>query len=118
RNAAALRPGVAVVRAALCREGPERMLADAAAALAALSRRSQWYQEALLMQGSAAALLGETDQADLLLAAAGRAAQAIGCTETQMLAASQQSLIARGRGDEARADAMAAEARELAAGAE
>jgi LuxR family maltose regulon positive regulatory protein len=35
-----------------------------------------------------------------------------------MLAASQQSLIARGRGEQARADALAAEARELTAGAD
>jgi LuxR family maltose regulon positive regulatory protein len=118
RDAAALRPGVAILRAALCREGPQRMLADSAAALAALSRRSQWCQEALLLQGSAAALVGDYDEADLLLAAAARAARSIGCTETQMLAASQQSLIARGRGEQARADALAAEARELTAGAD
>jgi LuxR family maltose regulon positive regulatory protein len=109
---------VAILRAALCREGPQRMLADSAAALAALPRRSEWCQEALLLQGSAASLLGDYGEADLLLAAAARAAQPIGCTETQMLAASQQSVIARGRGEQARADALAAEARALAAGAE
>jgi LuxR family maltose regulon positive regulatory protein len=116
RAAAALRPGVAIVRAALCREGPQRMWADAGGALAGLSHRSQWYQEALLMQGTAAALLGNLDEADALLAAATEAAQAVGCVETQMLAASQRSLIARGQGDESRADSLAAEARALAAG--
>jgi LuxR family maltose regulon positive regulatory protein len=118
RAAAALRPGVAIVRAALCREGPQRMWADAAAALAGLTPRSEWYQEALLMQGSAAALLGNADEADALLAAAAEAAQAAGCVETRMLAASQRSLIARRRGDESRADELAAEARELATGPE
>jgi LuxR family transcriptional regulator, maltose regulon positive regulatory protein len=118
RDAAALRPGVAIVRAALCRQGPQRMLADAGAALAGLSRRSQWYQEALLMQGSAAALLGDGDEADALLTAAAAAAQAVGCAETQMLAASQQSLLAREQGDENRADALASEARALAAAPE
>jgi LuxR family maltose regulon positive regulatory protein len=118
RDAAALRPGVAIVRAALCRQGPQRMLADAGAALAGLSRRSQWYQEALLMQGTAAALLGDNAEGDRILAAAAAAAQAAGCAETQMLAASQQSLIARERGDERRADELAAEARALAAGRE
>jgi len=115
RDAAALRPGVAIVRAALCRQGPQRMLADAGAALAGLSRRSQWYQEALLMQGTAAALLGDTDEADRILSAAAAAAQAAGCAETQMLAAGQQSLIAREQGDERRADELAAEAHRLAA---
>ena len=66
---------------------------DATVWPASLSPRSHWYQEALLMQGSAAALLRDPDQADLLLAAAAQAAQSIGCTETQMLAASQQSLL-------------------------
>jgi LuxR family maltose regulon positive regulatory protein len=117
RDAAALRPAVAVVRAALCRHGPRRMLTDADAALKGLPGRSQWYQEALLMRGSAAALLGDADDADALLGAAARAAQAERCTETQMLAAGQRSLIARRQGDQARADALAAEARELAAGA-
>jgi LuxR family maltose regulon positive regulatory protein len=118
RAAAALRPGVAIVRAALCREGPQRMWADAAAALAGLTPRSQWYQEALLMQGSAAALLGDADEAHALLAAAAEAAQAVGCVETRMLATSQRSLIARRRGDESRADELAAEARELTTGPE
>jgi LuxR family maltose regulon positive regulatory protein len=118
RDAAALRPGVAIVRAALCRDGPQRMWADAGAALAGLSPRSQWYQEALLMRGTAAALLGNTDEADALLAAAAGAAQAVGCTETRMLAASQQSLIARGQRNESRADTLAAEAHALAAGPE
>jgi LuxR family transcriptional regulator, maltose regulon positive regulatory protein len=118
RDAAALRPGVAIVRAALCRRGPRQMLADARAALAGLSRRSPWYQEGLLMQGTAAALLGEPREADALLAAAAEAAVAVGCVETRMLAAAQQSLIAREDGDQFRADALATEARGLAAGAE
>jgi LuxR family transcriptional regulator, maltose regulon positive regulatory protein len=118
REAAALRPGVAIVRAALCRQGPEHMLADAGAALAGLSRRSQWYQEALLMQGTAAALLGDSDEAGRILAAAAVAAHAAGCAEVQMLAASQQSLIAREQCDERRADELAAAAHGLAAGAE
>jgi LuxR family maltose regulon positive regulatory protein len=118
RDAAALRPGVAIVRAALCRQGPQRMLADADAALAGLPRRSQWHQEGLLMRGFAAALLGDTGDADTVLAAAGLAAQAGGCAETQMLAAAERSLLARTHGDQALADSLAAEARELAAGTE
>src|SRR5262249_61599601 len=89
-----------------------------AAAVAGLPGGSQWYQEALLMQETAAALLGEAGEADRILAAAGVAAQTAGCAETQMLAASQRSLIARDQGDEPRAGELAAEAHGLAAGPE
>jgi LuxR family transcriptional regulator, maltose regulon positive regulatory protein len=114
REAAALRPRIAVVRAALCRDGARRMLANAGAALARLPRTSQWYPAALHMRGCAAMLLGAAEEADGLLDAAARAAEVCRCSETRMIALSQRSLIARAHGDLDRADALSNEARQVA----
>jgi LuxR family maltose regulon positive regulatory protein len=114
QEAAALRPRIAVVRAALCRHGVRRMLADAGTALVALPPSSQWYPAALHMRGSAAMLLGSADEADSLLAEAVRAAEVQGCTETGMIATSQLSLLARARNDLERADLLSGQAREIA----
>jgi LuxR family transcriptional regulator, maltose regulon positive regulatory protein len=111
---AALRPQIAVVRAALCREGPRRMLADAGGGMSKLARRSQWYPAAVHMRGTAALLLGARDEARALLAEAARAAAALRCPETQMIAISQLSLITRERDDSDRADALSDEAWEIA----
>jgi LuxR family transcriptional regulator, maltose regulon positive regulatory protein len=73
REATALRPRIAVVKAALCRHGAPRMLADAGAALVGLRRASQWYPAALHMRGSAALLLGAVDEAVTVLGDARRA---------------------------------------------
>jgi LuxR family maltose regulon positive regulatory protein len=118
REAAALRPRTAVVKAALCRHGARRMLADAGAALVGLPRASQWYPAALLMRGNAALLLGAVNEAVTVLGDARRAADALGCVETQMLATSQLSLIARSRGEDDVADTLAAEARGIGVAAE
>ncbi len=115
RDAAVLRPQVAAVRAALCRDGPRRMLGDAGAALAGLPRDSQWYPFALQLRGCAALLLGATDEADSLLADAAATAGMLGCPETQMLAVAQRSLLAREGGDLDRGDALSTEARRIAA---
>lgn len=117
-EAAALRPQIAVVRAALCREGPRRMLADAGAAMSKLPRGSRWYPAAVHMRGTAAMLLGAADEARSLLSEAVRAAAALRCAETQMISVSQLSLIAREQDDPDRADALSDEAWEIASGTE
>jgi LuxR family transcriptional regulator, maltose regulon positive regulatory protein len=114
QEAAALRPRTAVIRAALCRHGARRMLADAGSALVALPPSSQWYPAALHMRGSAALLLGADDEADSLLTEAARAAEVQGCTDTGMIAVSQLSLLARARSDLDRADLLSAQARQIA----
>jgi LuxR family transcriptional regulator, maltose regulon positive regulatory protein len=115
RHAAPFRPRVAVVRAALCRGGPQQMMADAIAALDGLPRASQWYPPALHLRGTAALLLGDADEADSLLAEAAAAAAQLGLAGTQMTALSQRSLLARQLDDPELADELAAEARQLAA---
>jgi LuxR family transcriptional regulator, maltose regulon positive regulatory protein len=114
RHAAPFRPRVAVVRAALCRGGPQQMLADATAALEGLPRASQWYPPALHLRGTAALLLGAQDEADSRLAQAAAAAEQLGLGETRMTALSQRSLLVRQRDDPELADELAAEARRLA----
>jgi LuxR family transcriptional regulator, maltose regulon positive regulatory protein len=114
RGATALRPKILVLRAALCRSGPRRMVADARAARARLSRASRWHAAALELEAFAGVLLGADDAADARLADAYRSAVSFGLRETQMVAVAQRSLLARARGDDGRADAFAAEALELA----
>jgi LuxR family transcriptional regulator, maltose regulon positive regulatory protein len=117
-DAASLRPPIEVVRAALCREGPRRMLADAGAAMKRLPRTSQWYSTAIHLRGSASLLLGAADDARSLLAETVRAAAGRRCAETQMIALSQLSLMARERGDPDLADGLSEEAWEIAADTE
>jgi LuxR family maltose regulon positive regulatory protein len=114
RGAAALRPRIAVVRAALCRRGPRQMLSDANAALLKLPRESDWRPAALLLRGTAAMLLGARKEADYALGEAALQASARGWTETRMLATGQLSLLAGDRGDVGRADELAADARRVA----
>jgi LuxR family maltose regulon positive regulatory protein len=110
RHAAALAPALAVVRAALCREGPRRMRLDAELALRKLRRGSQWRPSALLLRGTAAALAGEDEAADGLLGEAAAEAAAVGSHEARMVALSERSSVARALGDNARADQLAEKA--------
>ncbi|MFL5945731.1 MAG: AAA family ATPase, partial [Gaiellaceae bacterium] len=113
RSVAAVRPRIAVVSAALCRRGPRQMNADAAAAMAALGPDSAWYAAALHMRASAAFLVGASDDAEALLAAAVRSTSA--GAETRMIALAQLSLLARDRDDPETAERLAHEASALAA---
>jgi LuxR family transcriptional regulator, maltose regulon positive regulatory protein len=114
RATASLRPRLLVMRAALCRSGPRRMLADARAARASLARGSGWHTAALELEAYAALLLEADAEADALLGETARSARALGLTEMRMSALSHLSVLARGRGDEDRADDLAAEALQLA----
>jgi LuxR family transcriptional regulator, maltose regulon positive regulatory protein len=113
RDAEALHVRIHVLRAALCRYGARRMVADAGAALARLPRSSDWYPAALHMRGCAAMLLGADNEADELLAEAARAADAQRCPERKMLAVAQRSFIALRRGDLDGAGALSAQASEI-----
>jgi len=112
RNAA-IRPHIAVVNAALCRQGPRQMLSDARAAAVGLPPRSPWYAAALHMRGCAAYLADAPEEARSLLAAA-LASPGAGA-ETRMIAAAQLSFLARDRDDLKAAELLAEEAGALAA---
>jgi LuxR family maltose regulon positive regulatory protein len=66
------------------------------------------------MHGAAYVLLGDAEQGDRVLALAADEAIRLAATETRVLALSERSLVAAGRGDHAGADALAFEARDLA----
>ena len=114
RDAAAVRPKLAVLRAALCRRGARQMLLDANAGLSKLRSGDGWYPTALLVRGFAAVLLNADAQADSMLHDAGLQAAVLGCNETRMIATSERSLIARRGGDDRRADELSAEATAIA----
>jgi LuxR family maltose regulon positive regulatory protein len=92
------------------------MLADARAARARLQRGSRWHTAALELEAYAALLLGAYEEADAWLHEIAREAGDSGLRETQMMALGHRSLLARERGDEDRADDLAADALGLACG--
>ena len=113
KGVTAVRPKIAVMRSALCADGPARMQADAESAIANLAKDDAWLPAALLVQGAAAALLGDTDRADSILAEAVERAARIGSTETHAVAVGERSLIAAARDDLRTADALAEEAQRV-----
>ena len=106
---AATRACIDVLRAAMCAEGPERMLERTTAALAELPSEHPWRPWALVVDGTAHLLLGEDDRADRVFA---EAAAASAQPESHALALSERSLLAAGHDDE-RAEALALEAHRL-----
>jgi LuxR family maltose regulon positive regulatory protein len=108
----ATRACIDVLRAAMCADGPERMLANAESALAELPPEHPWHPWALVVIGAAHLLLGEDDLADRLLATAAEASDRLGRAESRALALSERSLLAAGR-DEEEAETLALEARRL-----
>ena len=113
KGVTAVRPRIAVMRSAFCADGPARMQTDAESAIAKLAKDDAWLPAALLVQGAAAALLGDADRADSILAEAVKRAARIGSTETHAVAVGERSLIAAARDDLRTADALAEEARRV-----
>jgi LuxR family maltose regulon positive regulatory protein len=113
KGVAAVRPRIAVMRSALCTDGPAQMQADAQAAVAKLASDDPWRPAALLVQGAAATLLGDTERADKILADAVERAAAIGSTETHSIALGERSFIAAEREDVRTSDALAEEAQRV-----
>ncbi len=101
---------VAVLEAALCREGPERMLADAERALAGLPADDVWRPAALMEAAVARQLLGDTD-AEAHLARTADAAVALGATPTASMALTEIAIVAADQGDWTRAGSYAGRAR-------
>jgi LuxR family maltose regulon positive regulatory protein len=106
-----LEPWLALVRAALCRDGVDRMLVDAETAAAGLARRSCWRPTALVLKAMAHLLLGDDDRADEVLAEAVDAAARVGATATRRLALAERSLLATAVGDHSLAAELAYAAR-------
>jgi LuxR family transcriptional regulator, maltose regulon positive regulatory protein len=94
---------IELVRAAMCADGVESMLIDAEHALDHLSADDDWRPYGLLLQGTAYALLGESERADPILSRAVHAAGRLGSNETCALASTQRALLAADEGDRVRA---------------
>jgi LuxR family maltose regulon positive regulatory protein len=106
-------PWIAVLRAALCRDGVYQMIADAESGLAGLPRESLLRPTALLLLGSAHVLLGENERADAFLTAAAAEAERLGATDTRMVALSERCLIASAHDDPAASHELALQAQKL-----
>jgi LuxR family maltose regulon positive regulatory protein len=107
-----LEPWIALLRAAFCREGVDRMLADAETAAAGLARTSRWRPTALVLKGVAHLLCGDDDRADDVLVEAVETASSVGATATRRLALAERSLLATAAGDHSLAAELAHAARE------
>ncbi|HUN32427.1 MAG TPA: LuxR C-terminal-related transcriptional regulator, partial [Trebonia sp.] len=90
-------PWLALMRAVLCRHGPDQMLADAE--LAAMTMTGLWRPAALLFLGMAHLMAGDPDQADILFEDQVAEARAAGGTIGTCVALSQRSLLAIARGE-------------------
>jgi LuxR family maltose regulon positive regulatory protein len=114
---ATIRACIEVLRAAMCTDGPQRMLASTKSALTTLPREHPWHPWALVVNGTAHLLLGDDEQADDVLASAAEASGGGLRTESHALALSERAVLAAGRDDDA-AEALALEARHLIADGE
>jgi LuxR family maltose regulon positive regulatory protein len=106
-----IEPWLAVLRAAMCPDGGERMLSDAEVAVDQLAPESQWRPIALLLEGVAHLVLGDLERADLCLGNAADLAERMDATDIRILALGERALLAAGRGDHAAAKAYGLEAR-------
>jgi LuxR family transcriptional regulator, maltose regulon positive regulatory protein len=102
-----MEPWMALLRALLCRDGVDQMRADAQAAVAGLASGSPWWATALLLEGVAEVLAGQTDRADPILAQAAEVALHIGALPAAAAALAQRALVAIDRHDWIAAETLA-----------
>jgi LuxR family transcriptional regulator, maltose regulon positive regulatory protein len=102
-GSASFESGRAMLQAARCASGPDRMMADAAFALAQEPAWSPWRGVALWTLGEANLLGGHIDEAAGLLGEASIASASTGEADTMVLCESELALIAMDRGDWAEA---------------
>jgi len=88
-----------LLRAGMCASGPERMMADAAYAVAQEPSWSRWRDTALWLLAEAHLLAGEPDEAHALFATASTAAAGMGNWDTVPLCESQLAWLAMDRGE-------------------
>jgi LuxR family transcriptional regulator, maltose regulon positive regulatory protein len=98
---------VALARGLLCRDGVGRMQADAEGAVAGLTPASRWRPTALLFEGVAYLLSGQTDRADPVLAHAVEVGTHVGGLPVASLALAERTIVAMERGDWSQADDLA-----------
>jgi LuxR family maltose regulon positive regulatory protein len=107
---------LALLRAALCRGGVERMAVDAELALVLAPAASAWQASAQLLLGIARVLAGDLEAADRGLADAAEVGEDTG-VDSAMVALAERSLLAMAGGEWQRAEALAERASAGARGA-
>ena len=110
---------LAVLHALSCRDGLERMQADAETALRKLAPGSFWRPTALLVAGLARVLAGEDEAGEIIVTEAAEAAEAFpdgSAVPTLVAALAEGALLALDRGDEARFEELADRSAELVEG--
>ena len=105
----------ALLGAALCRDGAERMRTDAETALALLPAASRWRPTAQLLLGIAHLLAGDSHAADRALADAAELGEHAGA-DTATVALAEQALVAISRGAWPEAETLAERARSTSRG--
>ncbi|PWU19076.1 MAG: hypothetical protein C5B48_14075 [Candidatus Rokuibacteriota bacterium] len=106
------RAWTALVGAALCQSGVERMRADAELAVSSLAAGSWWQPSALLYLGVARLLAGDTAVADEILADTYAAATTSNVVDIAAFALAERSMIAGAAGRWDDADDLAVQARD------
>jgi LuxR family transcriptional regulator, maltose regulon positive regulatory protein len=99
---------LAMLHGLLCRDGADRMRADAEAALAGLSPTSPWRATALLLAGIAGLLDDQADEADAVLASAVDISS--GTSAATVTAVVERGIVAIQRNDWAQAETLAEQA--------
>jgi LuxR family maltose regulon positive regulatory protein len=103
----------ALLRTVMCRDGVERMRADAQTALATIASGSTWRSYALLALGVSHVLAGDADGADPILADVFELATVTSTIDIASIALAQRSLLAADRGDWPAAEELALRARDI-----
>ncbi len=104
---------LAVLRAVMCRDGVERMRADAKVALALLPVGSPLRAPALLLLGISHLLGGDADSADGILAGAFDVAEDTGAAVTASVSLTERCILALEREEWGEAEALADRARSI-----
>ncbi len=112
-GSASARPWIALVRAALCRNGVRQMRHDARLAIAELPETSRWRPMALALRGVAEELGGDPEAADATLKEAAELALEHGAETALAAVIAQRALIAMSLDQHTRAQLLAIEAREV-----
>ena len=107
----------ALLRAFLCRQGAERMRADADEAVRRFAAQSFVTPAPAILQGISRVLCGDLDGGDMSLEDGFRVAEKVGAHEDCALALCERSLVAMARGEWDRADVLAGQARTALRGA-
>jgi LuxR family maltose regulon positive regulatory protein len=104
---------LALLRALLCRDGLDRMLADTQAALAELSPASQWRPTAQLLEGICYLLADQADRAEPILAHAAEVATEADALPAAAIGLAERSLVAMRHQDWKHAATLAKQAADV-----